>query len=962
MLIASRDSELPPANKQIEFVMAVAARTQSLPAGAALFTYRTRPPLRSNESLSIPDITLSVKLVPLGVQMGLDLAALPGERRRWPKFHSGVAMALQQNDHGASPFSNSNRAFSKPQRHDLDSRHAGYLMGLGLTGQIRSIAVFQVFEYLDPKHELTSIGILLGMSAAFVGTGDRTVSSTLAVHLSALHPSGSAELNISLLTQCAAMLGHGLLYMNTHHRTMADKILRELSRTTLQNKEQSEVCREAYVLSTGFAFGMIMLAHGGQGTGPEDEALLRRFKSLVNDDGQSSLLRATGKEGNGVDVSMTSPAATVALALMYLDSHRADVLDLVVLPNDEDQLDYIRPDLVLLRTIARCLIQLSAIKPTIDWVHSILPAFVAKAYRRSQNVNGAAAAFSSVDLELAYWNVVTGACYSIGLHYAGTASLEAHKTLSYFLDQLVRPVMMKRSSCQNTFSKDDMIADPVLTEASLRGKLRQHSLQRSMNTILVALAMVFAGTGELHILQRLRLLHGLIGEHRDFGSHLAVHMSLGLLFLGGGRQTISSKAPGQLACLLVAFYPVWPRSSSDNQMHLQAFRHLWALAVEPRCLQVRDVDTDQLVHMPVRLHVTESSPASAPPDALAFKTLSAPTLIPELSSIRDIRIDSVRYWPVHLDLSTQTSQLQSLVENQTLYVKRHAGRLDYSVDPRGIKGINSRSGLDTETITSDVGHMFMVDDQAASSLEGIVASFSSDPHAVATLKYLAALGTSSPEEPSNAEETSRLFEVFASSVLMETLSADKIDVAPVYHHMFLAGTSPRPDEAAERDAAQALLPLRALLFVLDFYTSLTWTKLFSPPEAGARVPLIERAFVERTRLRLESELLSLLDSDENLQRQLKAYLKGEDTHVDAALARILGLLRCPKQDELQILRESVRSALSTDLGSDEGEDARSEKVQTAVQQTLQTVIPFSSPRDHWSLAQLVVNTSQETSQ
>lgn len=435
---------MPPAEKQLDFVKAVAARTQSLPAGAALFTFRRRPPLRSNESAAMPDITLSVKLLPMGVQIALDLAALPGERRRWPKFHTGVAMALQQDYDGSNTFMTNTRAFGKPHRHDLDSRNAGYLLGLGLTGQIRSIAVFQVFEYLDPKHELTSIGVLLGMSAAFVGTADRTVSSMLAVHLSAFHPSGSADLNISLLTQSAAMLGHGLLYMNTRQRPMADKILRELSRTMLRNREQAESCREAYALSSGFAFGMIMLAQGREGNGSEDEALLRKFKSLLDDDGQSSLLDSAGNENNGVDVSITSPAATVALAMMFLDSDRSDVLELLALPEDEARLDYIRPDLILLRTIARCLVRLSSVKPTTEWIHSLLPTFIARAYRQTRTVNGTTGIFSSADLELAYWNIITGACYVIGLRYAGTASLDAHRTLSYYLDQLGRPLGARR--------------------------------------------------------------------------------------------------------------------------------------------------------------------------------------------------------------------------------------------------------------------------------------------------------------------------------------------------------------------------------------------------------------------------------------------------------------------------------------------------------------------------------------
>lgn len=423
------------------FAVNVAARTQSLPAGAALFNYRTRPALRGNENVAIPDITLAVKLVPIGVVITPDISALPGERRRWPKFHSGVAAALSQRVDDPEGYDNSDIAFNKPAS-DLDSRHAGYLFGLGLTGQIRSMAVFQAFSYLDPKHELTSIGVLLGLSSAFIGTADPKVSSVLAVHLSALHPAGSAELNITLLTQSAAMLGVGLLHMSTRRRSMADTVLRELPRIVLRNKEHSESCREAYALSAGFAFGMIMLAHGGDGPGPADESLLRKFKALIDGDGQNPLPGSNGNTGNGVDVSTTAPAAIVALSLMFLDADRADVLDLLQLPHSEACLDYIRPDLILMRTIGRCLIQLSKIQPTVEYVNSQLPEFVLKAAKRFDETGS----FSSMDLEVTYWSIVGGICFAIGLRFAGTGSVQVHTLLSGYLTTLYRPLNVRSES------------------------------------------------------------------------------------------------------------------------------------------------------------------------------------------------------------------------------------------------------------------------------------------------------------------------------------------------------------------------------------------------------------------------------------------------------------------------------------------------------------------------------------
>ena len=47
-----------------------------------------------------------------------------------------------------------------------------------------------------------------------------------------------------------------------------------------------------------------------------------------------------------------------------------------------------------------------------------------------------------------------------------------------------------------------------------------------------------SGSGDLHVMRVIRQLHVCVGE-LTYGSHMAVHMALGLLFLGGGRYVPS---------------------------------------------------------------------------------------------------------------------------------------------------------------------------------------------------------------------------------------------------------------------------------------------------------------------------------------------------------------------------------------------------------------------------------------
>lgn len=82
-------------------------------------------------------------------------------------------------------------------------------------------------------------------------------------------------------------------------------------------------------------------------------------------------------------------------------------------------------------------------------------------------------------------------------------------------------------------------------------------------------------------------------SHVTYGSHMAIHMAVGFLFLGAGRFTLS-RSPQAIAALVCALFPKFPTHSNDNRYHLQAFRHLYVLAVEPRIFLPRDIDSGKL--------------------------------------------------------------------------------------------------------------------------------------------------------------------------------------------------------------------------------------------------------------------------------------------------------------------------------------------------------------------------------
>jgi anaphase-promoting complex subunit 1 len=229
--------------------------------------------------------------------------------------------------------------------------------------------------------------------------------------------------------------------------------------------------------------------------------------------------------------------------------------------------------------------------------------------------------------------------------------------------------------------------------AAAVGVLDRLALEDAICSVLLSLCLVMAGTGHLPTFRLVQLLSrraaalptrpqqaaapeeaappgsapsiaamlggpGLGTTSLHFGHHLAVSLAGGLLFLSGGRASLSTSNEA-LAALLIALYPTWPTTPTDQRCHLQvrvrvaasaprscsngcalqrrcgvraphpwprrtccavlccavlccaglccaqAFRHLYALAAEPRCLEALDVHSRRQVVAPV--HVTAST-------------------------------------------------------------------------------------------------------------------------------------------------------------------------------------------------------------------------------------------------------------------------------------------------------------------------------------------------------------------
>ncbi|KAL8779196.1 MAG: hypothetical protein Q9194_001577 [Teloschistes cf. exilis] len=614
------DTELLDA--QQELVKVVAIRTLSVSLGRGLLFFCARYPLVT-EKYPIHGFTLSCVMKPSSTTITADRNAYTEEKVSWAFFHAGVEAGLSISKE-AKGINSSWILFNKP--HELKNRHAGLLFGLGLNGHLNYFAKWMSFQYLTPKHTMTSIGLLLGLAVSHLGTADVNVTKVLSIHLPILLPPGSAELHMSPLVHTSSIMGIGLVYCRSQHRRMSEIMLTEMENTDYEeNSNPAENARdEGYRLAAGFALGYINLGGGKDLRGLHDMQIVERLLELAVGTKKAELVHVLDK---------ATAAATVAIALVFLKTGNAALARKIDVPDTIHQFEYVRPDILLLRTVARHLIMWDEIQPSAEWMQEQLP----RPFRNRRRLDA-----SSVNShELPYMNILAGLCLTLGLRYAGTGQMDVRNLLCHQLDQFIW-------MCQ--LSNDDY-----------DGRLTRVTVRICQDTVALAAASVMAGTGDLQVFRRLRALHGRTDAETPYGSHLAAHLAIGVLFVGGGTHSFGTSNVA-VASLLCAFYPLFPTSVLDNQSHLQAFRHFWVLAAEPRCLVIRDLDTQRPLSLPLTVKLRNGLSTS----------MTSPCLLPELDTIAELTTGDGIYWPVTVNLAENSSSISAFKHHQIVYVRRRS--------------------------------------------------------------------------------------------------------------------------------------------------------------------------------------------------------------------------------------------------------------------------------------------------
>ncbi|KAF3336966.1 anaphase-promoting complex subunit 1 [Carex littledalei] len=834
----------------------LAQRTTALPFGRGAFTLSTTYTLLT-EALVIPKLVLAGRLP---AQQNATVNLDPNIRNiselsSWPEFHNGVAAGLR-----LAPFQGkmlrSWIQYNKPEEPSFT--HAGLLFAFGLHGHLKVLATTDAYRYLSEEHDVTSAGLLLGLAASNRGTMDPEISKTLNVHI----PSRQPEIELPTLLQVAALMGIGLLFEGSAHPLTMKMLLGEIGR---RSSGENVLEWEGYAVAAGSALGLVALGRGANAFSFADsfvDQLLLYMgakgfymeKTAKRTPPADEQIRNSGQiiDGKQVNFYVTAPGATIALALICLKTESEEIAKRIYIPTTRFDLQYVRPDFIMLRIIARSLIMWSRVQPSREWVEAQVPEFIRVVIFKSQDDTVTGDECELEDVCQAYVNIITGACISLGLKYAGTKNGDVQELLYnyaiYFLNEMkhVYPPSNK-----------------LLLPKGLLQQVDRGTVELSMHLIVLSLSLVMAGSGHLQTFRLLRYLRSRSSAegHMNYGLQMAVSLGIGFLFLGGGMQTFST-SNSAIAALLITLYPRLPTGPNDNRCHLQAFRHLYVIAAESRWVQTVDVDTGLPVYCPLEVTVNET-------DFYRETTFCevTPCILPERSVLKSVQVCGPRYWSQFIQLETEDKPWWKAGDKSdpfnegVLYIKRKVGSCPYADDPVGCQSLLSRamhkvSGASCSTI--GIGNN---PQDSSFEVDQLVSTFSADPSLIAFSKLYC-------DSPGRSCDPN--FNEFCLQVLYECVSKDRPALLQVYLFLYTM------IEAMWEQVQNRLLVVHDSLFLSNLKASLV-ALAYGDALLSGRLSctnggdIIQPIFIESLRKRIED----ILTNSDGIQESLSIYLSKE---------------------------------------------------------------------------------------
>ena len=243
--------------------------------------------------------------------------------------------------------------------------------------------------------------------------------------------------------------------------------------------------------------------------------------------------------------------------------------------------------------------------------------------------------------------------------------------------------------------------------------------------------------------------------------------------------------------------------------------------------------------------------------------LIAPTLIPDIDRIQSIRVDTPRYWPFYLDIANMPHHKESLLRNQTLYVKRRTAFLSYTEDPKGSRSLFVRSGSSAgDAAVLDFPQLKTADYHPATDLHQFISSYSNDTFFLA---FADRFGRDQGET-----EQERLFLAYCHAALLDSILQDKSRSIQTHLTLYRHRTM-------STDSSYFGLAQQDLRFAAEFYSKIFSKSFSGRAENNARPPLLRESSLRATLSELDEKLAQLRQSP-LFRPTLRDYARGAGVH------------------------------------------------------------------------------------
>ena len=627
----------------------------------------------------VPQINFSA-LLPPNFESKMQMQATELETHEkdfliWPKFHIGVATGLKMLSEDPKNYVRNRQWITYHRGEEESNEHAGFIMALGLLGQLEALHDLDIYRYLRAEQESIIIAIYLGTAASSLGSMDERIMRVLRISIAFLIPP-FVDIEIKLTQEAASIMGFGLLYKCSGNRQVTEMLIVQLGRKALTNKD---IEREGLSLAAGLALGMVNLASGSVTPGLEDlridERLIRLFEGgkrmappkilqtgyLMGDSSKCSVTQ----EGDNFVTAITAPGALLAYALIHLRSNNELAAEKIEVPNSFYSLEWARPEHLMIKVLCKNLIMWDHIQGSREWILHQVPSLIQFCY------NNTLARISSMypdkDIDFAtiansYIYCISGAMLSLGFKYLGTSSGEIARLI---IEEILMAREMKTQGMGGQMDLSD----------NNKNFIEKHSLLTVLCVGCLSLGLIMAGTGDVESFRVMKRIRKKV--EGEYGFSMAIHMAIGFLFLGNCHYSFASN-DFSIAAILAAIYPKFPTTPADNRHHLQAFRHLYILALEKRLLITKDAVSKKLVKVPIKVEYSD----------IGEVNYISPALLRPLQLCRTIQITGSEYY-------NYTFKLENL-NRLVLFTKKYMETSDSAASWEWIRRLNRVSEEDLE--------------------------------------------------------------------------------------------------------------------------------------------------------------------------------------------------------------------------------------------------------------------------